>query len=97
MARTSRRQKEVIEQIKVPAIKIALYIRLSKEDNGSKSTDGIENQLKLLLDFIRKNTSDRKVEFVEIYIDHNRTGTDFERPEWERMMEDAKKNKKRVK
>ncbi len=93
MARTSRRQKEVIEQIKVPAIKIALYIRLSKEDNGSKSTDGIENQLKLLLDFIRKNTSDRKVEFVEIYIDHNRTGTNFERPEWERMMEDAKKNK----
>ena len=34
MARTSRKQGKAIEQTKAPVIKVALYVRLSNEDNG---------------------------------------------------------------
>ena len=54
MARTSRKQGKIAEQIKAPVMKIALYVRLSNEDNGGKSVDGIDNQLELLLDFTRR-------------------------------------------
>lgn len=105
MARTSRKQKKVTEQIKEPVMKIALYVRLSNEDNGGKSVDGIDNQLELLLDFTRQIDNmepfsqdthmsfGKKVETIETYMDNGQTGTDFERPEWERMMEDIKKGR----
>ena len=104
MARTSRKQRKTIEQIKAPAIKVALYVRLSNEDNGGKSVDGIDNQLELLLEFTKwfekeetlKDTcmpSGRKVEIIETYMDNGQTGTDFERPGWERLMEDVKKGR----
>ena len=122
MARTSRKQGKAAEQTTIPAMKTALYVRLSNEDNGGRSEDGIDNQLELLLDFIRrledmeilpgnrhkpsgrkvenrKDTyipsgahvpSGKKVEIIETYVDNGQTGTDFDRPGWERMMEDAK-------
>lgn len=125
MARTSRKQGKAAEQTTIPAMKTALYVRLSNEDNGGRSEDGIDNQLELLLDFIRrledmeilpgnrhkpsgrkvetrKDTyipsgahvlSGRKVEIIETYVDNGQTGTDFDRPGWERMMEDAKAGK----
>lgn len=122
MARTSRKQGKAAEQTTIPAMKTALYVRLSNEDNGGRSEDGIDNQLELLLDFIRrledmeilpgnrhkpsgrkvenrKDTyipsgahvpSGKKVEIIETYVDNGRTGTDFDRPGWERMIADAK-------
>ncbi|MEY8392379.1 recombinase family protein [Lachnospiraceae bacterium 45-W7] len=117
MARTSRKQKKSAEQKKESVMKIALYVRLSNEDNGGKSVDGIDNQIELLCDFIRqfenvealkdtlmpfgkkeetlKDTLmpfGKKVE-NKIYIDNGQTGTDFERPGWERMIEDVKKGR----
>lgn len=105
MARTSRKQRKAAEQTTIPAMKTALYVRLSNEDNGGRSEDGIDNQLELLLDFIRRledmevlpgnrqKTSGGKVEIIETYVDNGQTGTDFDRPGWERMMEDAKAGK----
>ena len=110
MARTSRKQGKIAEQIKAPVMKIALYVRLSNEDNGGKSVDGIDNQLELLLDFTRRLEtmetlkdasipsgalvpSGMKVEIIDTYMDNGQTGTDFERPGWERMMEDVKKGR----
>ncbi len=102
MARTSRkpgsplrgyldaiRQEEgkAAGQLKLPAVEAGLYVRLSNEDNGGKSTDGIDNQLELLLEFVKQF---EKVKTVETYMDNGQTGTDFERPGWKRMMEDAK-------
>lgn len=102
MARTSRkpgsslwgyldaiRQEEgkAAGPLKLPAVEAGLYVRLSNEDNGGKSTDGIDNQLELLLEFVKQF---EKVKTVETYMDNGQTGTDFERPGWERMMEDAK-------
>lgn len=89
MARTSRKQGKAAEQPKAPAMEVGLYIRLSNKDNGGKSADGIDNQLELLLEFVKQF----KIEIVETYIDNGQTGTDFERSGWERMMEDAKKGR----
>lgn len=102
MARTSRKQGSPLRgyhdairqeegnaagQLKTPAVEAGLYVRLSNEDNGGRSADGIENQLELLLEFVNQF---EKVKTVETYMDNGKTGTDFERPGWERMMEDAK-------
>lgn len=90
MARTSRKQAFFVPETKNSAIKIALYVRLSNEDNGGKGKDSINNQLELLLDF-SKQLED--AEIVETYIDNGHTGTDFERPEWEHMMTDVRTHK----
>lgn len=37
--------------------------------------------------------SRKRIRVAGTYIDNGQTGTDFERPEWERMMEDAKKGR----
>ena len=73
MARTSRKQAFFVPETKNSAIKIALYVRLSNEDNGGKGKDSINNQLELLLDF-SKQLED--AEIVEAYIDNGHTGTD---------------------
>ncbi len=105
MARTSRKKEKAAKQPKTFIMKTALYVRLSNKDNGGKSEDGIENQLALLLDFIKQfecmeNLSEsmselsvKKIESIEIYMDNGQTGTDFERQGWKRMMEDVKKGR----
>ena len=90
MARTSRKGEKILSQNTVPVIKAGLYLRLSDEDNGGRGKDSIHNQLELLLDFAEGL---EKTEIVETYTDNGRTGTDFDRPEWERMMEDIRKQK----
>lgn len=66
---------------------VALYIRLSKEDSGRQNQNTVENQVALLKEFV-KNKADMKV--FEIYVDNGYSGTNFERPAFRRMMEDAK-------
>lgn len=69
---------------------VALYIRLSKEDSGKNNQNTIENQKALLEDFV-KGKPEMKV--VDVYIDNGFSGTNFERPAFQRMMEDAKRGK----
>lgn len=90
MARTSRKSEKILSQNTASVMKAGLYLRLSDEDNGGKGKDSIQNQLELLLDFAGGL---EKTEIVETYTDNGRTGTDFDRPEWERMMEDIRKRK----
>ncbi len=87
MARTSRKTENVLSKNTAFPIKAALYVRLSNEDNGGKGTDSIHNQLELLLNFAE---GIENIEIVETYTDNGRTGTDFDRPEWERMLQDVK-------
>ena len=75
---------------------IALYLRLSHADNdlGENNKDesnSIENQRKLLQDFV-ENNDELNGEIAE-YVDDGFTGTNFERPGFLRMIEDAKKGK----
>lgn len=81
---------EQTPKVKTHDFSVALYIRLSKEDSGKNNQNTVENQKALLEDFV-KDKPDMKV--VDIYIDNGFSGTNFERPAFQKMMEDAKRGK----
>lgn len=64
--------------------KIAIYVRLSKDD-GKKVSLSIINQIKLIAYYLR---SFEDFEVVEIYIDDGLTGTDFDRDDFKRLQKD---------
>lgn len=89
MARTKRKINPLVQETAVitPARKIyktAAYVRLSVEDSGKPGADTIEGQKALLLSFV-ENKND--MELVSVFCDNGRTGTDFERPQFEKMMD----------
>lgn len=91
MARTAKRRQKAIEstisQEKVAVIyKTAIYVRLSREDN-LKDSDSIDNQIAVLKAYIR-DKSDFKL--VAVFEDNGFTGTDFDRPGWQELMEQVK-------
>ena len=81
---------EQTPKVKTDDFSVALYIRLSKEDSGKNNQNTVENQKALLEDFV-KDKPDMKV--VDIYVDNGFSGTNFERPAFQKMMEDAKRGK----
>ena len=89
MARKSRKNITVEEPtIKtVNYISVAQYIRLSVEDSNGKG-NSIENQKLILDDFIDHNVN---MKLYDFYIDNGATGTNFKRPEFQRMIEDIEK------
>ena len=64
---------------------MAEYIRLSREDGDKAESDSIGNQRKLITDYLKD-----KADFVlyDIYIDDGFTGTNFNRPSFQRMLAD---------
>ncbi len=92
MARTKRKANPVIPEI-AAAVKTqkqyrtAAYIRLSVEDSGKPGSDTIEGQKNLLLSYIE---NDPELLLCGLFCDNGRTGTDFERPEFEKLMEKVK-------
>ena len=62
-----------------------LYIRLSKEDNN----ESIKNQKNLLI----KYANDLNYQIIDTYIDDGYTGTNFNRPAFQRLIQDIKANK----
>lgn len=87
MARVSRKAQSVPSINQKRCWKAALYVRLSIEDNGIQKGESIDNQLGLLLNFVKKLED---VIIVQTYIDNGETGTDFERPEWEKLIDEVK-------
>lgn len=93
MARVSR--KNVKEQkfslaVEQYAFLTALYVRLSMEEQEGDLTEKIRNQRELLLEYVREKP---EFQMVDIYCDNGCTGTNFDRPQWQRLMEDAKAGK----
>ena len=72
--------------------KAALYLRLSRDDGAGGESDSILSQKLFLTDYCRKYG----FEIAEIYIDDGYTGTNFERPEFKRMVNDALKGNFKV-
>lgn len=68
--------------------KIAIYIRLSKEDEnqGLDESESIKNQKALLMDYVAK--LGQNYELIDTYIDPGYTGTNFNRPDFRRMIKD---------
>lgn len=86
MARVSRKKQNIPStpaDTPVRIWKTALYVRLSVEDNG-KDSDSVENQTALLEDYVSNHPNLKK---VALFVDNGYTGTDFLRPEFNRMME----------
>lgn len=90
MARVSRKGHNVPQTVQTELWNVALYIRLSVENNGQTGEGSIENQRELLEHFVKKMEN---VVSVSTYIDNGETGTDFARPKWRQMIQDVKDNK----
>ena len=93
MARTKRKTNLVIPAAESPAqaqkqYRAAAYVRLSVEDSGKPGADTIEGQKNLLLRFIE---DDPTLTLYGLFCDNGRTGTDFQRPEFEKLMEEVRK------
>ena len=73
---------------------VALYIRLSQEDanNGTEKqeSNSVTSQKTLLKEFIEEHDD---LIVYDTYIDDGFTGTDFNRPSFQRLLEDMRKGK----
>lgn len=92
MARTKRKINPILPEAEAPApaqkkYRTAAYVRLSVVDSGKPGADTIEGQKNLLLHFIE---NDQSLTLYGLFCDNGRTGTDFERPEFEKLMEAVK-------
>lgn len=64
--------------------KIAIYLRLSKEDGDKDESDSISSQRTLINNYIKSNMSD--YEIIGEFIDDGYTGTNFKRPNFQKMI-----------
>lgn len=65
---------------------MAAYCRLSKDDGENRVSESIENQLKMIREYVSQFAD---LEIAGIYVDDGYSGLYFEnRPEFQRMMED---------
>lgn len=83
----------MLETTKRPIYKVAIYIRLSKEDadRGYDESESITNQRTLLKEYVEK--LGWEYELVDIYEDPGYTGTNFNRPAFQRMIRDIELGK----
>ncbi len=83
----------MLDQIKTEIYKVAIYIRLSKEDvdRGFDESESIKNQRDLLTEYVKK--LGLKYNLVDIYTDQGFTGTNFNRPGFKRMINDIELGK----
>ncbi len=70
--------------------KAAIYIRLSREDGDNLESESITNQRIFLKNYL-KETND--IVFTEEYIDDGYTGSNFERPSWQKLLKDIDNKK----
>ena len=68
---------------------VALYIRLSKEDENEGPSESVNNQKSLLDDFVKKH----RLSVYDTHIDDGWSGTNFDRPDFQRMIGDIEAKK----
>ena len=96
MARKSRKaqvQSTPVVEVKkeTSALSTAIYARLSVENSG-KDDDGnsLQNQIDVCRDYL---DGCPWLRLTEVYSDNGRTGTVFDRPAWNRLMDDVRSGK----
>ena len=71
--------------------KVGAYLRLSKEEfSNEKESNSITNQKLIIDNYLKEH---KEYELVDYYIDDGYSGTNFNRPEFKRMLEDIKNKK----
>ena len=68
---------------------VALYIRLSKEDETEGPSQSVTNQKSLLNEFVQQH----RLSVYDTYVDDGWSGTSFDRPDFQRMIEDIEAKK----
>lgn len=66
------------------------YLRLSREDGDKLESDSIKNQRELIKEFFAEHN---ELHLVDEYVDDGYSGTSYERPAFQRLMEDVKSGK----
>ena len=94
MARKSRKaQAQPVAEVKkeTAALPTAIYARLSVENSG-KDDDGnsLQNQIAVCEDYL---DGCPYLRLAEVYSDNGKTGTVFDRPAWNRLMDDVRTGK----
>lgn len=93
MARTANRRERAEEaslsKESGNSFQTAIYTRISR-DKKEKPSDSIENQIALCESYIKKNDGHN---LVGIYKDIAKTGTEFERPDFEKLMGEVRTGK----
>ena len=98
MARTARRYEKRTEKasFQMPIYRAAIYARLSV-DNEERKSESIETQIALIKEFIQKHNANENKAYelmvYDLYSDLGKTGTNFERAGFERMMNDIRERK----
>ena len=67
----------------------ALYIRLSKEDENEGPSQSVQNQESLLREFVQQH----RLSVFDTYVDDGWSGTNFDRPSFQRMIADIETKK----
>ena len=67
----------------------ALYIRLSKEDESEGPSQSVQNQESLLREFVQQH----RLSVYDTYVDDGWSGTNFDRPGFQRMITDIEAKK----
>ena len=95
MARVSKRKKTVDKigtQTEKIVLKTAIYARLSS-DAKDNSSESIETQVHIAEDFINsfnEKSGNVRLEVFDRYMDLGRSGTNFDRDEFSRLMQDIR-------
>jgi DNA invertase Pin-like site-specific DNA recombinase/prefoldin subunit 5 len=67
--------------------KVAIYVRLSRED-GNDESYSVTNQKQRLTVFLENLTLEEEAELVDFYVDDGYTGTDSNRDDFQRLLND---------
>lgn len=92
MARKSRKNVQATPAVVVDPVqyKVALYARISVENEQKREADTIGNQIALLKDFVSQH---QDLVVFDLYCDDDISGVSFVRPEFARMMNDIRAGK----
>lgn len=89
MARTSKKRLAAVPVKKDKIYSVGIYARLSV-DGTDRKNESIDNQLELCREYVR---SHEDMEVFDCYRDLGKTGTNFQRDDFERLMADVRMRK----
>ena len=72
------------------SIRVAKYIRLSREDGDDRESESVENQRDIIDNYIKEHET---LTEVGEYVDDGYTGTNFNRPGYQKMLKDMEEKK----
>lgn len=87
---SKRKKKDEIKELQIKYYRTYIYLRLSIKDGGHGREDTIYTQKQVCMDFVNKHP---ELVIEKVYADNGVTGTTFDRPEFELLMEDVRAGK----